>query len=33
MVSVVFEESLKPFYDKFGFYNMLCGQMETFRSN
>ena len=33
MISVVFEESLKPFYDKFGFYNMLCGQMETFSSN
>lgn len=33
MISVVFEESLKPFYDKFGFYNMLCGQMETFRGN
>ena len=32
MISVVFEESLKPFYDKFGFYPMLCGQMETFNS-
>lgn len=30
MISVVFEESLKPFYEKFGFYNMLCGQMETY---
>lgn len=31
MISVVFEESLKPFYAKFGFYTMLSGQMETFR--
>ena len=30
MISVVFEERLKPFYDKFGFYSMLCGQMETY---
>ncbi len=30
MISVVFEESLKSFYEKFGFYNMLCGQMETY---
>ena len=33
MISVVFEEHLKPFYEKFGFFNMLCGQMETYRSN
>lgn len=33
MISVVFEESLKPFYEKFGFFNMLCGQMETYNSN
>ena len=32
MISVVYEESLKPFYEKFGFYEMLCGQMETFTS-
>lgn len=31
MISVVFEENLKTFYAKFGFYNMLCGQLETFR--
>ena len=30
MISVVYEESLKPFYVRFGFYNMLCGQMETY---
>lgn len=33
MISVIFEESLKPFYDQFGFDNMLCGQMETFHSH
>ena len=32
MISVVYEENLKLFYEKFGFYQMLCGQMETFRS-
>ncbi len=32
MISVIFEEKLKPFYDKFGFCNMRCGQMETFSS-
>ena len=32
MISVVYEESLKPFYEKFGCYQMLCGKMETFRS-
>ena len=30
MISVVFDESLKAFYKKFGFYNMLCGPMETY---
>lgn len=30
MISVVYEEGLKAFYERFGFYNMLCGQMETF---
>ena len=33
IISVVFEESLKPFYDRFGFYHMLSGQMETCNSN
>ena len=33
MISVVYEESLKPFYAKFGFSPMLCGQMETFRGD
>ena len=31
MISVIYEESLKPFYERFGFYNMLCGQMETYK--
>ena len=31
MISVIYEESLKPFYERFGFYNMLCGQMETYQ--
>lgn len=30
MISVVYEECLKSFYERFGFYNMLCGQMETY---
>ena len=30
IISVVFEERLKPFYDRFGFNSMLCGQMETY---
>ena len=29
MISVVYDESLKAFYEKFGFYTMLSGQMET----
>lgn len=32
MISVVYEESLQPFYARFGFQPMLCGQMETFDS-
>ena len=30
MISVIFEESLKTFYEKFGFFCMLSGQMETY---
>lgn len=30
MISVVYDECLKPFYERFGFNNMLCGQMETY---
>lgn len=29
MVSVIYgEEALRPFYEKFGFFTMLCGQRE-----
>lgn len=32
MISVIYgEEELRPFYEKFGFFTMLCGQMETTR--
>lgn len=30
MISVVFEEKLKPFYKRFGFNDMLCGQLQTY---
>lgn len=30
MISVVFDEKLLPFYKRFGFYLMLCGQMQTY---
>lgn len=33
MISVIFEDSLKTFYEKFGVYNILCGQMETYSRN
>lgn len=30
MISVIYgDESLRGFYEKFGFYTMLCGQMLT----
>ena len=32
MISVVFEEKLRPFYSRFGFFEMLCGQMQTYES-
>ena len=28
-ISVLYEESLKAFYEKFGFHTMLCGQMDA----
>lgn len=29
IVSVIYgDEALRPFYEKFGFHTMLCGQME-----
>ena len=30
MISVIYEEGLAPFYERFGFYHMMCGQMETY---
>ena len=33
MISVLYDESLKDFYVRFGFYNLLCGQMETYKSD
>lgn len=30
MISVIYEEGLEPFYERFGFYHMMCGQMETY---
>lgn len=32
MISVIFDESLKSFYERFGFYTMLSGQLETYES-
>ena len=32
MISVIFDESLKSFYERFGFYTMLSGQFETYES-
>ena len=29
MISVVYEEKLLPFYKSFGFFQMLCGQIQT----
>ena len=34
MISVIYGgEELRPFYEKFGFTTMLCGQMETRRES
>ena len=32
MISVIYEEDLKPFYDRFGFFSLLSGQMQTDKS-
>jgi len=32
MISVVFEKNLKSFYSRFGFFDMLCGQMQIYES-
>jgi len=29
MISVVYEDRLSSFYKRFGFYEMICGQMQT----
>lgn len=33
MISVIYEEALKPFYDRFGFFSLRSGQMQTEESN
>ena len=33
MISVIFEEKLLPFYERFGFYPMLAGQLQTYESD
>lgn len=30
MISVIYESSLSAFYKKFGFYEMLSGQLQTY---
>ena len=30
MISVIYEEDLESFYERFGFYHMMCGQIETY---
>ena len=30
MISVLYDEKLIPFYNRFGFFQMLCGQMQTY---
>lgn len=33
MISVIYgQEELRGFYERFGFYTMLCGQIETYKS-
>ena len=31
MISVLFEEELRPYYERFGFRTILSGQMETYQ--
>lgn len=33
MISVLYDEGLKDFYARFGFYNFRGGQLETYRSD
>lgn len=30
MISVIYENSLSPFYKRFGFFEMLSGQLQTY---
>lgn len=30
MISVIYDESLKSFYERFGFFSMIAGQMQTY---
>lgn len=30
MISVIYEDRLSPFYERFGFTEMLCGQLQTY---
>ena len=32
IISVVYEEKLASFYKRFGFFQMLCGQMQTYEA-
>lgn len=32
MISVIYDYKLKSFYCRFGFYDMLCGQIQTYES-
>jgi predicted N-acetyltransferase YhbS len=32
MISVIFDESLREFYHRFGFFDMLAGQLQTFET-
>ena len=32
MISVVYEEKLRGFYQRFGFFDTCCGQMQTYES-
>ena len=33
MISVIYDESLRSFYARFGFHPMLSGQMETYKGD
>ncbi len=33
MITVIFEENLLPYYKRFGFTPMLCGQLQTYETD